>query len=77
MKLLEQRDRLGGYTINRHVRSGSTGQLYLGRRIAGPGFAPTIILKVLTESLKRLGPSSFSLCRFVGARPQFADRALP
>jgi len=51
MVVLGPRDRLGGYAISRYVRTGSIGQLYIGRRIGAPGFAPAVAIKVFPTKL--------------------------
>lgn len=51
MHVYRTHDRLGGYSILRFVRAGSTGQLYVARRLAAHGFAPNVALKVIHPSL--------------------------
>ncbi len=51
MHVYRPHDRLGGYSILRHVRLGSTGQLYVARRVAAHGFAPNVALKIIHPSL--------------------------
>lgn len=51
MHVYRPHDRLGGYSILRHVRLGSTGQLYVARRVAAHGFALNVALKIIHPSL--------------------------
>jgi serine/threonine-protein kinase len=43
--------RLGGYTIQRFVRAGTTGELYIARRVGAPSLSPEIAIKVITPGL--------------------------
>ncbi|HEY8074486.1 MAG TPA: protein kinase [Labilithrix sp.] len=48
---LPERSRLGGYMIQRFVRAGSTGDLYIARRVGAPSLAPEVAIKVIAPEL--------------------------
>src|SRR5881628_312430 len=48
---LAARARLGGYTIQRFVREGSTGELYIARRVGAPSLSPEVAVKVVAPRL--------------------------